>query len=98
MSLPPRRARRVDANQREVVDALRAYGAACWILGEPADLLVGFRGRFLTLEVKDGAKPPSARQLTLEEQVFAATCRAMNLPHHIVASVDEAIAALTGAA
>jgi hypothetical protein len=34
--------------------------------GKP-DLLVGFRGRNVLLEVKDGAKPPSRRKLTDDE-------------------------------
>jgi hypothetical protein len=34
------------------------------------DLLVGYRGYTLLLEVKDGNKPPSARELTPAEQKF----------------------------
>jgi hypothetical protein len=34
------------------------------------DLLVGYRGYTLLLEVKDGKKPPSARVLTPAEQKF----------------------------
>lgn len=58
----------VDANQAEVVAALRDVGASVMPLhtvgrGCP-DLLVGFRSLNLLLEVKDGSKPPSARALT----------------------------------
>jgi hypothetical protein len=74
-----RRAARVDANQRAVVEALRAMGATVQLLhavgkGCP-DLLVGFAGRNVLLEVKDGNKRPSARALTPDEERFAATWR-----------------------
>lgn len=68
-----RRAARVDANQEQVVSALRACGAYVRIVtqgeGLP-DLLVGYRGYTLLLEVKDGRKPPSARKLTEAEAKF----------------------------
>lgn len=67
-----RRAAKVDANQEQVVQALRAAGAVVQILaavgkGVP-DLLVGYQGKTLLLEVKDGNKPPSERRLT-EDQI-----------------------------
>ena len=67
-----RRAARVDANQSEVVAALREIGATVEPIhmigrGVP-DLLVGYCGRNLLLEVKDGDKPPSARKLTPDER------------------------------
>jgi len=63
-----RRAAKIDANQTQVVEALRAAGATVQSLaavgqGVP-DLLVGFQSKTLLMEVKDGRKPPSARQLT----------------------------------
>lgn len=63
-----RRAARVDDNQREIVAALRAAGATVQPLhavgqGCP-DLLVGFRGFNLLVEVKDGKKWASQRVLT----------------------------------
>jgi hypothetical protein len=68
-----RRANRVDANQTQIVDALRAYGAYVRVItmgdGVP-DLLVGYKGCTLLLEVKDGNKPPSARVLTPAETKF----------------------------
>lgn len=47
-----RKAARVDANQDEVVKALRKIGAAVYIIGLPLDLLVAYRGRTLLAEVK----------------------------------------------
>ena len=67
-----RRAARVDANQTEIVSALRKVGATVQPLhavglGCP-DLLVGYRGINYLIEVKDGDKPPSKRKLT-EDQI-----------------------------
>ena len=66
------RAAKIDANHEQVVSALRAAGASVQSLagvgkGVP-DLLVGFQGKTLLMEVKDGKKPPSERRLT-EDQV-----------------------------
>ena len=47
-----RRAARRDENEKEIVEALRAVGATVYYMGEPADLLVGFRGQTLSYEVK----------------------------------------------
>ena len=67
-----RRAAKIDANQEAVVIALRAAGATVQSLaaigkGVP-DLLVGYKGAFYLIEVKDGRKAPSQRKLT-EDQV-----------------------------
>jgi len=63
---------RIDANQPEIVKALRAVGASVQSLADMGrgvpDLLVGWRGLNLLFEVKDGAKPPSARRLTPDEE------------------------------
>lgn len=65
------RAARIDANQPEIVDALRAVGATVQPLQKVSegcpDLLVGYRERNWLLEVKDPAKPPSARYLTPDQ-------------------------------
>ena len=66
-----RRAAKVDQNQDQVVSALRAAGAHVQSLaavgkGVP-DLLVKYQGTFYLIEVKDGRKPPSKRQLTPDQ-------------------------------
>jgi hypothetical protein len=53
------------------------------------DLLVGFRGVTILMEVKDGQKVPSARRLTPAEQKFFDEWRGGIVA--IVNSVDEAI-------
>ena len=49
-----RRAARVDDNQADIVDALRKIGASVYVIGLPVDLLCGYRGRSIALEVKSG--------------------------------------------
>ena len=51
-----RLAARVDANQEQIVLALRAAGAYVWIIGLPVDLLVGFRGHTFLVEIKTDSK------------------------------------------
>lgn len=62
---------RVDQNQKEITAALRRLGASVQPIhalgkGVP-DLLVGYRGKNLLLELKDGKKIPSERRLTEDE-------------------------------
>ena len=87
-----RRAARVDENQGLIVKALRACGATVRIItqgdGIP-DLLVGYRGHTILMEVKDGNKPPSARQLTTAEHIFFDQWTGGKL--FIVNSVEEAL-------
>ena len=61
---------RVDANQSAVVSALEAAGATVQIVGKPLDLLVGIRGQFILIEVKDGAKVKSAQKPTKAQEKF----------------------------
>ena len=63
--------RRVDANQSEIVAALRQIGATVHVLsmvgfGCP-DIVVGRHGVNYLLEIKDGAKSPSRQKLTPAE-------------------------------
>ena len=86
------RAAKADANQGEIVQALRQMGATVQHLhtvgkGCP-DLLVGWHGVNLFLEIKDGNKPPSKRKLTPDEQAWHATWRGQVA---IVESVEDAV-------
>jgi Holliday junction resolvase len=68
-----RRANRIDANQNDIVDALREAGAVVRIISQGdgiPDLLVGYNGFTILMEVKDGDKVPSKRKLTEAEQKF----------------------------
>lgn len=91
-----RRAARTDANQPEVVDAFRKLGCSVAILsqvgGGVPDLAVskggtaGYGGRMCFVEVKDGDKPPSDRQLTPDQVEFVQKWRG---PVYIVENLDE---------
>lgn len=72
-----RRAAKVDDNQPRIVDTLRRAGVTVRVMSEVGggfpDLICLHKttGAILMLEVKDGAKPPSARKLTPMEEKFA---------------------------
>lgn len=87
---------RVDANQKEIVDALRKVGASVVSLSQIGDgcpdLLVGYRGRTLLLEVKDGSGPPSKRLLTEDELKFQGRWTGENIRN--VGSIEEALKAI----
>lgn len=92
-----RRAAKVDANQAEIVAALRKVGASVTPIhmvgnGCP-DLLVGFRGRTVVMEVKDGSKPPSARKLTEDEVMWFGSWKG---EAHVVETAEQAISLLMG--
>ena len=65
-----RYAARTDANKDQIVSVLRSAGAYVWDLKLPVDLLVGYNGFTLLVEIKDGNKPPSERKLTKLQQDF----------------------------
>jgi Holliday junction resolvase len=62
----------VDANQSEIVAALRKAGCSVTPTHQAGkgfpDLAVGHRGKTYLIEVKDGEKPPSRQKLT-DDQV-----------------------------
>jgi hypothetical protein len=91
-----RTAARVDANQAEIVEALRGIGASVLLvfqLKNCFDILVGYRGRTFLMEIKDPSQPPSARKLTAGEAKFRDEWRGSE--YHVVHSFDEALAILT---
>ena len=87
-----RRAKRRDENEPDVVQALELCGAYVVRLDTPCDLLVGFRGRWWLLEVKDGGKPPSERGLTRAQTGFRDDCQTHGLPFAVVEDVSAALA------
>ncbi len=70
-----RRAAAVDANQPDIVKALRKLPGVTvrdthCLGGGFTDIAVGYKGRTYLFELKDPAQPPSKRRLTEDEQVF----------------------------
>lgn len=90
-----RRAARIDENQALIVKALRGCGAYVRFLSEGnglPDLLVGYNGQTILMEVKDGRKVPSARKLTDLEAEFFQNWKGGKL--FVVTSVDQALSIL----
>jgi len=87
-----RRAARVDDNQSEIVAAFRRLGWSVLIISQLkncCDLFVSKYGRTIAIEVKDGAKPPSAQKLTAGEAAFFESWRGVSA---IVKTVDDVLA------
>lgn len=83
---------RIDANQPEIVKALRKAGASVQHLSAVGqgcpDLLVAVNRQVFLIEVKDGAKIPSAQKLTPDQVIWHAGWRA---EVHIVNSIEGAL-------
>ena len=92
MSLHRRNPRR-DRNERLLVDLLRKSGAlVAPVSGEGVpDLLVGYRGRWLLLEVK-GPKG----KLTAPQILFHGAAAALNLPCYTVSTPADVQRVLAG--
>ncbi len=90
-----RRAGKIDDNQAGIVKALRLAGASVQILASVGkgcpDLLVGFAGKNLLLEAKDGDKSPSRRKLTPDQNNWHANWRGSV---HIINNEREALRAI----
>ena len=92
MSPIPATAARRDANERDIVSALRKLG---WSVSQtgPLDLVIGKRSRTVLIEVKDGSKIPSKQKLTRSERKFIESWRG---EVYIVRSVEDAVSVATG--
>lgn len=67
-----RRAAKTDDNQKEIVDFFKSTGCSVLITSAAhdgmTDLIVGKKGVTVLVEVKDGNKSPSQRQLTDKQE------------------------------
>jgi hypothetical protein len=86
-----RRAAKVDANQKAVIDALKRIGCDVYSIGLPVDLVVGYRAKNFLVEVKN---PLGRNRLTQEQKDFISSWRGQV---RVVRSADEAIRLVTGA-
>lgn len=84
-----RYARRVDANQAEIVAALRKAGAKVKVVHQPYDLQIWAGDRTMYIEVKN-PKTSRGRKGMNEKQLE----EAQGLPVAMVDSVDAALSAL----
>lgn len=94
-----RKAARTDANQSEIVSALRKAGAVVIVVSQLknfCDILVAYRGRIHIMEIKDGSLPPSARKLTEGELKCKESIESVGCEYNVVLSVDDAIKIICG--
>ena len=86
---------KVDDNQPEIVRALRKLGCSVLMLHQLGkgcpDILIGFRGKNILAEIKDGSKVPSKRTLTTDEKEFHDMWRGQVA---VIESIDDAICLL----
>lgn len=84
--------KRVDGNQREIVNILRNLGATVQILSSVGkgcpDILVGIFGQNFLMELKNGKLSPSAQRLTEHEEKFFSSWKGQVC---VVKSEEEAI-------
>jgi hypothetical protein len=88
-------AARADSNRAAIVAALRSAGATVYDLRRPVDLLVGFRGQTILVEIKRPAGPKggtSKRGFTPAQSAFLATWNGGAIAR--VDSVDAALRSL----
>jgi hypothetical protein len=66
--------KRTDGNHTDIMTTFRALGCSVQSIASVGkgcpDLLVGKDGWTVPVEVKDGSKPPSARKLTPDEEIW----------------------------
>jgi predicted Holliday junction resolvase-like endonuclease len=90
-----RYAKRIDANQAEIIKAFEALHCQVCIIGQPVDLIVYMRlngvWQNVLVEIKDGSKPKSAQKLTRQQIEFFDSWRGAKL---VIRSVDDVIASL----
>jgi len=82
----PRYAARVDANQSQIVDGLRAVGVWVEIIGRPVDLLWVYHGTVGLMEIKLPGK-----RLTEGQRDLADALRWQGYELPVVRSLDEAL-------
>ena len=90
-----RRHGKVDANQADIVKALRQAGCSVFVTSSVGDgfvdLVCGRHGKNEMLEVKDENQPPSKRRLTPKEQEFRDNWRGTI---YTVESVEDALSVM----
>ena len=84
---------KVDANQDQIVQALRVAGASVQSLARMGkgcpDLLVGYRGINYLIEIKDGRRVPSEIKLTPDQVKWHGEWKGVV---HVAYCVDDSLA------
>lgn len=87
-----RRAAKVDANQADIIEALRSIGVQVEVIGQPLDLLICHRSETSLMEIKN---PDGKDALTKAQVEFIARWPGKIF---IVRSRDDALEQVLGAA
>jgi hypothetical protein len=90
---------RRDKNEPDIIHVLREGGALVWQLDEPCDLLVGYKGQWCAVEVKEpygpgGGCSTHGQKLSDKEAFFAGHCVKYDLEYACVRTCDHARALL----
>jgi hypothetical protein len=89
-----RRRHRKDRNHPEIREAVEALGYL-WIelsqTNTGLDAIVVKHGRMVPVEVKDGARPPSARKLTPHEEQVHQQLKERGITVEILTGVDQSL-------
>ena len=83
-----------DRNHKDIVLACRKVGAHVIDVAtvkNAFDILVGYRGQLVAIEIKDGLKPPSQRLLTSGEIKCKNALEAVDVPYYVINSVEEMV-------
>jgi predicted outer membrane protein len=69
MPRPPKYAKSVDANQKEIVRLLNEIpGMKAVVIGDPVDVLVGYKAHNFLFEIKDGGKKDYEHRYTQKQR------------------------------
>lgn len=83
--------RKTDANQSDIMWALRAVGAVVFDIQEPFDLLIDYKGKWIVMEVKNpetnARKKGGSKMTETQEQILAK----LSAPVAVVETAKEAI-------
>jgi len=74
-----------DANERTIIRELEDRGAVVIVLDRPVDLLVGYRGVWTVLEIKNGAKA----RVRLQQEQFLIEMTERGLPNDLIYDLDQ---------
>lgn len=74
-----------DANEREIIQALQDRGAFVVVIDRPVDLVVGFAGRWIFVEVKSTPKA----KLRKSQKSFLQRCANQGLPSCVLRSIAD---------
>ena len=80
-----RRTGSADSNEAEIVEALQNRGATVLVLDRPVDLVVGYAGRWVLVEVKSS---PSA-SIRAGQSKFLERCLLNTLPCYLISDIKE---------